>query len=124
MTTPTIKIDFESNTPVYKQIVDQIISAIARGELKEGDKLPSIRKMASMLQINMLTVNKAYNYLVEQGFVTLYKKQYVVKLSNKEEKWKKELERAIDLAIASNAGKDQILDKVKELLNMRRGLGS
>lgn len=64
-----LKIDFESDIPIYAQLKRQIIQGIARGELQEGDSLPSVRQMAEDIGINMHTVNKAYNMLKGDGFV-------------------------------------------------------
>jgi uncharacterized membrane protein/DNA-binding transcriptional regulator YhcF (GntR family) len=58
-----IKIDFESETPIYIQLKEQIIRGIASGELKEGENLPSVRQMASDIGINLHTVNKADNFI-------------------------------------------------------------
>ncbi|AWI06545.1 GntR family transcriptional regulator [Clostridium drakei] len=66
-----IKIDFESDTPIYVQLRREIIQGIAKGELKEGDGLPSVRQMAEDIGINMHTVNKAYNMLKIDGFITI-----------------------------------------------------
>lgn len=66
-----LKIDFESDIPIYVQLKRQIIQGIARGELQEGDSLPSVRQMAEDIGINMHTVNKAYNLLKGDGFVTI-----------------------------------------------------
>lgn len=45
--------------PLYMQIRSQIIAGIARGDLTAGDALPSVRRLASDLGINLHTVNKA-----------------------------------------------------------------
>lgn len=54
---------------VYVQIMDQISEAVARGELKSGDKLPAVRKLASELVINPNTVARAYTLLEQAGLV-------------------------------------------------------
>lgn len=66
-----LKIEFESDIPIYVQLKRQIIQGIARGELQEGDSLPSVRQMAEDIGINMHTVNKVYNILKGEGFVTI-----------------------------------------------------
>ncbi len=55
-----IKIDFESEIPIYIQIKDQIIEGIASGYLDEGESLPSVRQFAKDIGVNMHTVKKAY----------------------------------------------------------------
>ncbi|MDD7362658.1 MAG: GntR family transcriptional regulator [Peptoniphilus sp.] len=64
-----IIISNHSNTPLYRQIKDQIKRCILTEELKEGDALPSIRKLANELQVSVLTVRRVYNELEEEGFV-------------------------------------------------------
>ncbi len=66
-----IKIDFESDTPIYMQLKKEIIQGIAKGDFKEGDSLPSVRQMAEDIGINMHTVNKAYNMLKMDSFITI-----------------------------------------------------
>ena len=61
-----------SNTadiPTYEQIKEQVKAAIIRGELKEGDQLPSIRALARDLQISVITTMRAYSDLEQEGFV-------------------------------------------------------
>lgn len=66
-----IKINFESETPIYEQIKKQIILGIAQGELKRGEELPSVRRLAEDIGINLHTVNKAYAILKEEGYLVL-----------------------------------------------------
>ncbi|WP_411678932.1 GntR family transcriptional regulator [Clostridium thailandense] len=66
-----LKIEFESDIPIYIQLKRQIIQGIAKSELQEGDSLPSVRQMAEDIGINMHTVNKAYNILKGDGFVSI-----------------------------------------------------
>jgi GntR family transcriptional regulator len=66
-----IKIDFESDTPIYIQLKKEIIQGIAKGDFKEGDSLPSVRQMAEDIGINMHTVNKAYTMLKMDSFITI-----------------------------------------------------
>lgn len=66
-----IFLDHHSGEPIYRQIVEAIKLRIATGELTEGTKLPSIRKLSSQLQINMRTVGKAYDELNQAGLVVL-----------------------------------------------------
>jgi GntR family transcriptional regulator len=59
-----------ANMPTYEQIKEQIKAAILRGELQEGEQLPSIRGLARDLQISVITTMRAYNDLEQEGFVT------------------------------------------------------
>jgi GntR family transcriptional regulator len=56
-----------SGVPIYRQIMDQARTLIAGGKLVSGDLLPSVRQMAAELQVNMMTVSKAYSRLEAEG---------------------------------------------------------
>ena len=58
-----------SGEPIYEQIKTQIHSALLSGELKAGEALPSLRKLAKELRISVLTVTRAYNELADEGVV-------------------------------------------------------
>ena len=55
--------------PMYKQVTDQVKDAIATGDLKPNEKLPSIREMAKALSISMITIKRAYLDLENEGFI-------------------------------------------------------
>ena len=57
-------------TPIYEQIVKQIKGFILKGELKEGEALPSMRLLARDLRISVITTKRAYEELERDGFVT------------------------------------------------------
>ncbi len=58
-----IKLDHHSGVPIYRQIIAQIRYAIARGELRPGGQLPTVRQLAVDLSVNPNTVIKAYKDL-------------------------------------------------------------
>lgn len=66
-----LEIDFKSDLPIYEQIRRGIIIGLARGDIKAGDKLPSVREMAENIGINLHTVNKAYKLLEADGVLTM-----------------------------------------------------
>ncbi|WP_296113813.1 GntR family transcriptional regulator [uncultured Anaerococcus sp.] len=66
-----LEIDFKSDFPIYEQIRRGIIIGLAKGEVKKGDKLPSVREMAENIGINLHTVNKAYKLLEADGVLTM-----------------------------------------------------
>jgi GntR family transcriptional regulator len=55
--------------PMYKQVTDQIKNAIAAGDLRPNDKLPSIRELAEALKISIITIKRAYLDLESEGFI-------------------------------------------------------
>lgn len=63
----TIKTD--DPRPIFKQVVDAVSLGIAKGELMEGDKLPSVRALATQLTVNPNTIAKAYAELTAAGLV-------------------------------------------------------
>ena len=59
--------DPTSRVPIYRQLMDQIRHAIARGRLRPGSRLPSVRLMSRELVVNPNTVARAYTELERQG---------------------------------------------------------
>ena len=66
-----IRLNQNSEEPLYLQIRAQVIEAIAKGMLMPGDPLPSVRTLAQDLGINLHTVNKAYAVLRDGGYLLL-----------------------------------------------------
>ena len=56
-----------SGMPIYRQIMDQVAALVVSGRAKPGDSLPSTRELAEALQVNMMTVSKAYGRLESCG---------------------------------------------------------
>ncbi|MGE7879488.1 GntR family transcriptional regulator [Peribacillus muralis] len=73
-----IQIETSSDIPIYTQLSNQLIELIARGQLKGGDVLPSVRSLASDLGVNMHTVNKAYHELERKGIIRIVPKSGAV----------------------------------------------
>ncbi len=65
----TFFIDTLSGVPIYRQIIEQIRYAVARGELKPGVQLPTVRQLAVDLSINPNTVVRAYRELEIEGLL-------------------------------------------------------
>jgi len=55
--------------PMYKQVTDQIKDAIASGDLKPNDRLPSVREMSEALQVSAITIKRAYQDLESDGYI-------------------------------------------------------
>lgn len=66
-----LKIDTESELPIYLQIVQQIKYQIIKGFLRPGDKLPSQKQLAPQLRINPKTVSRAYQELEKQKVIKI-----------------------------------------------------
>jgi GntR family transcriptional regulator len=80
-----IIISNSSPDPIYEQVTRQVKAQIISGELKEGESLPSIRKLAQDLQISVITTKRAYEELEKEGFIdTVEGKGSFVAMQNKE----------------------------------------
>lgn len=71
-------IEPDGPVPIYQQIRDRIVEAIADGEQHAGSALPSIRQLAVDLGINLHTVNKSYDTLRQEGLVRVNRKSGAV----------------------------------------------
>ena len=64
-----ISVDLEGAEPLFAQLIGQIKTAVLSGELRPGDPLPSIRQLATDLELNSKTVAKAYRLLERDSVV-------------------------------------------------------
>ncbi|MFI3202086.1 MAG: GntR family transcriptional regulator [Eubacteriales bacterium] len=64
-----IIISNSSNKPIYEQISSQIKAMIMSGELNTGDPIPSMRGLAKLIHVSVITVQKAYEDLQRDGFI-------------------------------------------------------
>ena len=96
-----ISIDFNSDEALYLQLRNQIVYAIVKAELREGENLPSVRDMAETVGINMHTVNKAYAMLRQEGYLQLDRRHgAIVAVDVDEIKARMELAQTMDLILA------------------------
>ena len=65
-----LSLDFRSGTPIYLQIMEQIRQMVAKGELVQGDQLPTVRQLATDLRVNFNTVARAYRLLDQAGLIS------------------------------------------------------
>lgn len=115
-------INNSSQTPIYEQIVDQVKEQIIRGNLKEGNALPSVRAMAKELRISALTVKKAYDALEQEGYVVTVhgKGSYISNIGSniKLEELRREVEKDFETAIRKEKRSGMTDDEIKELLEL------
>ena len=64
-----IQIDTKSGVPIYRQIIEQIKFAVARGQLSPGDRLATVRQLAVDLAVNPNTVVRSYRELELEGVI-------------------------------------------------------
>ena len=113
------------DTPIYDQITRQVKGLILRGELKEGEALPSMRVLAKDLRISVITTKRAYEELEREGFInTVPGKGCFVAPQNPElaredalRRAEEHLSQAVD--IAKTAG--LTLSELTETLNLLYG---
>ena len=122
-------LDLKSGLPIYLQIVQQIKHKIAAGELGVGEKLPTVRQLATDLEINPNTVVKAYTELErteiiesKQGVGTFIKKEKDVVTNNERSKKLLELtQKYVNEAIWLGFNDKEIIESVKlELENPKK----
>ncbi len=63
------RLDASSGVPFYRQIIDQVLLAVADGRLKAGTQLPTVRQLAVDLSVNLNTIAKAYREMEIRGIV-------------------------------------------------------
>lgn len=61
--------EFHASKPIYLQVVDRIYFSIVRGEIKHGEKLPSVRDMAVHMGVNPNTIQRTYTEMERDGMV-------------------------------------------------------
>lgn len=121
-----ISIDFNSDEALYLQLRNQIVYAIVKPELREGENLPSVRDMAETVGINMHTVNKAYAMLRQEGYLQLDRRHgAIVAVDVDEIKARMELAQTMDLilaqAICKNVSREDVHKLVDEIYNQYEG---
>ncbi|MBU5427501.1 GntR family transcriptional regulator [Tissierella pigra] len=107
-----LKIDFESETPIYEQLRRQIIIGIAKGELEAGEELPSVRQLGGDIGINLHTVNKTYNILKNEGYLIIDRRKGAMikdNLPQAEEEYLRILKEELNYLIADS--KNRNIDK-------------
>lgn len=61
--------DSAARTPIYRQLIEQVREAVARGRLKPSDRLPSVRQLSKELVVNPNTIARAYTELEREGIL-------------------------------------------------------
>ena len=120
-----MKKDFDNNLPIYIQIIDEIKIMIASGNLKAGDKLPSVRDMAQEFGVNPNTMQRAFSELERENLVFAERTSgrfitndggVIVELRNILAE--KELEKFMEYMKKIGCTEDEVIEKIK---NMSRG---
>ncbi len=64
-----IQLNYRDNKPIYEQVKDGLRKLVISGGIKPGEKLPSVRELATSLSINPNTIQKAYRSLEDEGYI-------------------------------------------------------
>ena len=64
-----LNLDYRDARPIYEQVKDGLRRLMVTGVIQEGEKLPSVRTMASTLAINPNTIQRAYEALESEGYL-------------------------------------------------------
>lgn len=115
----------DSAVPLYEQLMGQIKHLILKGELEQGELLPSIRMMAKELKISIITVKRAYEELEKEGFVeTSPGKGTYVSLANRErlkEIQMSQIENKLEEVIIAAKSINMTLEEMKERVELIYG---
>ena len=113
-----IEIDFNSEEAIYIQLRNQVILGIATANIHEGDSLPSVRQLAETIGVNMHTVNKAYNVLKQEGFITLDKRRgAVIALDENKIRAVEEMRQQLQIVLAKACCRAISSEEIHELVD-------
>ncbi|WP_062105783.1 GntR family transcriptional regulator [Bacillus niameyensis] len=118
--------DFEASKPIYLQIVDQVFQKIARGEIKPGEKLPSVREMAIQSGVNPNTIQRSYTEMERMGIVETKRGQgsFVIESESIVHELQRSMQREIIEQFVSNMeelgfSKEQMMKGLESYLKER-----
>ena len=113
-----IEVDFNSDAAIYIQLCNQIIMGIATSVIHEGDSLPSVRRLADTIGVNMHTVNKAYSVLKREGYISLDKRRgAVISLDIDKLEELQVMKRQLQIVLARGCCKNISRQEVHELVD-------
>ncbi len=117
-----IEVDFNSDEAIYIQLCNQIIMGIATSMIQEGDSLPSVRRLADTIGVNMHTVNKAYSILKREGYISLDKRRGAVialaaDKADQLEQMRHELKIVLARGCCKNITRREVHDLVDKILD-------
>ena len=116
-------LDLRSGVPVYRQIIDQVRSAMALGSLTAGDQLPTVRQLAVDLAINPNTVMRAYRELELSGLLETHQGTGTFVAKNKLERKDAERERQLTQLVSDFSARvgaagfaiEELVERLSEL---------
>ena len=116
-----------TSLPIYEQIKEQIKAQILSGELAEGEKLPSLRRLAADLKISVLTTTRAYNELEAEGYITSQQGKGFFVMSSSSQLLREQLlknveaqlQGAIDVAEKAGMSREELLALLNLLMEVK-----
>ena len=123
-----LTVDAGDERPLYRQVADGIKALIARGELREGMTLPSVRQVAGDLGVNLNTVAIAYRELQDEGLVNIRHGAGAVVASRvgrevEESELRKSLRTCLTRFVLAGLGDREIVAMVRQELEAVRRKG-
>ena len=118
-----LNLDLSSNVPIYQQLRDQIVEAIAHGVLTDGSSLPATRALAADFGINFHTVTKAYDLLRQEGLIRLNRNTGAVvttgaaDVSSLPDEWTTRARTLLAEAVAKGLPADEVLRACRSVLD-------
>lgn len=97
-----ISLNYRDARPIYEQVKDGLRRLVVTGAMQPGDKLPSVRSLASSLAINPNTIQRAYEALEREGYLysVAGKGSFVAQRNDVDENRRKELLKQFEAAAA------------------------
>ncbi len=120
----SLRFRLDLSQPIYEQILQQMASAIARGEIALGEKIPSVREMAQGLKVTPNTVMHAYQEIERNGLTETRRGQgtFITISQDKIDKFRKELaNRVIDEFLEKMSSLGYSYDDIQQYLRLKQG---
>ena len=114
-----ISLNYRDSRPIYSQIADNFRSQIKTGILQHGDKLPSVRELASELTINPNTIQRAYRLLEFNGWIVTIPGKGCFVCDNEDQveqevhRWYTAFDEATASLIALGVSREQMVERIR-----------
>lgn len=112
-----VRIDPSAQEPIYAQIVRAVRLSIARGDVREGERLPTARELAKSLDVNMHTVLRAYSELRDAGEIELRRGRGAVVLAQAQVH--RDVIQAVDKLLDAGRRHNVSVDELHALIDER-----